>query len=194
MDRKTFLHRFGMGIGAAIITPSIIKSAMINEKVINKPSSINLNDITWNSNELFIRILNNNPSPAEVMLFGAKKDIDGNIIPDGIQIFVAGSSFVKLNEYLLFHDLFIQGLKVRAKSQLQLSNDLKLFHEGTEGRLSFNWFTPGDFISAQQKDITKVDVPFFELKITPQTYVLVNVNPGEQVDYIFNINKSHETI
>ena len=187
MDRKTFLGRFGMGVAGIILTPQIITSSIIkpDNEIIKKSKGSALT-----GNQIFIRVVNNNPTPADVMLFGANKNIVGNFIPEGIKIFIAGHSIESLNSAIMDAPVRILGYKMRVKSPQQLSNPIYLYNERANGCFEKRIFQPLNYRSPY-KEITVIDAPSFELLLTPSVYIINNINPNEQVDYIFSIAEKY---
>lgn len=185
MDRKSFLQKFGMGVGAVILAPKIVAASIIkpdNEIIEASKGSV------LRGNEIFIRVINNNPAAAEVMLFGANKNITGNFIPEGVKLFIAGSSMEKLNSSIAYQHVRILGFKMRVKSSPQFANPIYLYNESPNGKLEKRIFQPLNYRAAQNlKNITIIDAPSFEILLTPEVYIINEINPGEQVDYIFTI-------
>lgn len=191
MDRRSFLQRFGLGVGAVLIAPKIITSSIIkpdNEIITASRGSALL------GNEIFFRVINNNPHPSEVMLFGINKNLNGNFIPEGIKIFVAGTTIEKIHEAIMYAPVRIMGLKIRVTNLKQLSNPINLYDERKDGRISRVIFQPLNYRSAMNEDIRMIDCPGFELLLTPSIYVMNMINPGEQVDYIFTIDSPYNVI
>lgn len=183
MDRRTFLGRFGMGIGAVILAPKIIASSVIKP---DHPALMDNTDVKWDFAQIFIRVVNTNPTPTEVMLFGANKNITGNFIPEGIKIFIAGYTMQQINSLIRDHPVRIEGLKIKALSMNQLINPLSLYLEHKDGRLDRTIFQPINYRKPSD-EFTIIDCPGFELILTPEIYIINKINPNEQVDYMFTI-------
>jgi hypothetical protein len=192
MDRRTFLGRFGMGVGAVILAPKIIASSIIkpDDKIIlpNQQESR-----MWRNNSLSIRIINNNPVPTEVMLLGVNQNIEGNFIPEGIKIFINGYTAEQLNSLIMAQPVRITGLRIKVKSIDQLTNPMNIYRTGKNGCFSRMMFQPVNYISALSDDITMIDCPF-ELLLTPEVYLMNEINANEQVDYCFTLGGINSTL
>jgi hypothetical protein len=183
MDRRSFLIKFGLGVGAVLVAPKIIASSII------KPGAPELidSDFQWNSGEIFFRVINNNPQPTDVMLFGLMKNITGNFVPPGIKIFIAGHSIEDLNNMILYQPVRICGFKMKVKNPSQFSNCINLYCEHRHGAIEHKIFQPLNYRALPSQVVTQIDAPSFELLLTPEIYIMNTVNPNEQVDYIFSI-------
>lgn len=198
MDRRHFLQRFGMGAAAVIITPTILTSSIIKgEDKIIAPGFLKESRM-WRNSSIWIRVINNNPDPTEVMLFGANKNISGNFIPEGIKIQVAGSNYQNLQNSILYNPIRIDGFRIQAKSMNQLHNGLTIFNEGVNGSLSSQIFQPHNYMRTIETmaDVKPafIECPDFELLLTPSIYMIQKINPNEQVDYVFNIATKKSSI
>jgi hypothetical protein len=187
MDRRLFLQRFGMGVGAVILTPSIVKSALVlKENIVIAPEM----GFKWNQNQIFIRVTNTNPDPVEIMLFGANKDITGNLVPAGVKIQVAGSNYHNLQMAILNNPMRIQGFKIKAQHIEQLMHHFDMFNVRPNGAFERRIFQPLNYRSDHIQDVGLIDAPGFELLLTPSVYIMTKIEPLEQVDYIFTVASS----
>jgi hypothetical protein len=184
MDRKTFLQRFGMGVAGIILTPKIVSANLIKA---NSPI-VTDNIVNWRLDEIFIRVVNNNPVPTEVMLFGINQNIKGNFIPEGIKIFIAGATYQELQSAILYSPVRIQGLRIQARDMMQFANPMELYDVRPSGAMTKMYFDPINYRSARDK-FTIIDCPGFELLLTPSIYILNRINANEQVDYVFSITR-----
>ena len=183
MNRKSFLQRFGMGVGAVILAPDIITSCILkpNNEIIHPFEGSPL------LNEIFIRVVNNNLTPVEIVLLGVKDSIKENFIPDGVKISVAGSSIQQLNNAIMSNPVRINGLRMKVKRQDQFVNPLYILDETSSGRFNISTFQPLNYRSARSSVVTIIDCDGFELLLTPSIYIMTKVDAGEQVDYVFKI-------
>jgi len=180
-----------MGTAGVILTPGIIKSMSVensNPRLIKPGAELIRSAYEWDQDEIFIRVTNTNQEPVDVMLFGVKKNITGNFIPDGVKIAVSGSSYKQLMSAILYQPIRILGFKMRMQHPQQIYNSLILIHEDENaGKMNMLRFTPSNYLSATAINATMIDYPSFELILTPEVYILTKVNANEQVDYRFTI-------
>ncbi len=191
MDRRDFLQRFGMGTLGVIITPKLISDFSLEEKNI-------VTDYIKSSSELqkrqfrqiFYRIVNNNPVPTKVMLFGLANDIENNIVPEGIKIYLAGFTYRQLQSAIWTAPVKIHSLTIKSKNFNQLTHPIEFWDErktdqGT--KYSHYNFLPVLFNTPMNQNINMIEAPC-EFILTPSVYILSDIDPGEQVDFIFKIS------
>jgi hypothetical protein len=191
MDRRTFLTRFGMGVGAVILAPGIINSLIVKKD--DKILQLEKVDHNWRHNTLFIRIINNNPIPTEVMFFGIKHNLSDNFIPKGVKILIARYSILELNHIILANHIRILGLKMRVKKFDQFLNPFWIYKESPNGSLNSMLIQPFQYLKPDYQT-TRIDMPSFELLLTASTYLVTKVNANEQVDYEFTINSAQHLL
>jgi len=141
------------------------------------------NDRTWT-----VKVVNaSSANSYTATIFGAVYDLTDANLNANITITVSESSHLKVKTELLTQAVRILGMKMTVTSASQFSNVISLYDEKSTGALEKRIFQPLNYRSAQNYLTTQIDVPSFELLITPTTYIQFTVNASETVTFTFNI-------
>jgi hypothetical protein len=193
MDRRSFLKTLGIGAGALIITPSIIKASLLDKppEPGDKDWTVIIENGIWDQSKIYLRIVNTNEVAVPVVLFGSSLNlIENNNIPAGVNISVGGGTYEALLKSIWDQPIRILGLKYKAKTPDQLRNPIELTHFNekyvTRDNLYLGMGRQLKVNQALQK-CTTVDMPSFGLLLTKNTYVSTIIDAHEDVEMIFDL-------
>ena len=141
-----------------------------------------------NDRTLTITVVNASVSAiANVMIFGAVKDLTDANLNAAVTITVAESSHLQVKTELLQNPFRILGLKYVVTSVAQFSNTLTLVEERSTGGLISRIWQPLNFRSAQNQITTQIDAPSFEFLVSANGYFTFTIAASETVTFTFTL-------
>jgi hypothetical protein len=187
MNRRDFLQNLGIGAGALIITPSLLRQVSIPDTPMIPAIS------GWRYRDIWLKIVNTNKTPVNVLLFGIMPDGDKPIVPDGISITTKGDSYENLLKSLSRYKYLIRGIQMRAPYPQQLS-PINIFTVNDNGSFNSDMLWMGIYHSAAKNtDIELlVDAPGLELTVSSNVFLTLDVMPQSSLELNFHIEKTEE--
>jgi hypothetical protein len=141
------------------------------------------NDRTWT-----IKVVNAATSSTTAYVFGAVKDLTDTLnTANSVTVTVSESTHLQVKTECLSQPVRILGMKYSVTTAAQFNNVLTLSDKKSTGATETRMFQPLNYKSNQQYIATQVDVPGFELLITPTVWIEFTINGSETVTFTFTI-------
>jgi hypothetical protein len=141
------------------------------------------NDRTWT-----ITVVNAQSVATTAYVFGAVKDLTDTLnTANSVTVTVSESTHLQVKTEILGQPVRIFGMKYTVTTAAQLNNVFTLSDKKSTGATETRMFQPLNYKSSQQYIATQIDVPTFELLVTPTVWIQFTINGSETVTFTFTI-------
>jgi hypothetical protein len=138
---------------------------------------------------LAVVVENTNPTPTQVSLFGAFKNlsIPNFGIPAGVNVSVPESSYAQLLNEIASAPMSIKGIKMIVSNALQFNYTLQFVKKEATGAEESDPLVPSRYLSALQNQGTIVEMPAIKFPLDGKVELRSTFLNGATTQIIFNV-------